>query len=46
MVMDPWPFVIAAYSLTLLGTAVLCIVSWRDMRSAEVRADQIKRDRD
>ncbi len=44
--MNPWPFVIVAYGVTLLGTAGLCLWSWRTMRSAERRADQIKRDRD
>lgn len=44
--MNPWPFVIAAYALTLSGTAALCILSWRAMRSAERRAGEMKRDRD
>ncbi|HEX7782714.1 MAG TPA: hypothetical protein VF509_07895 [Sphingobium sp.] len=44
--MNPWPFVITAYALTLLGTALLCVVSWRAMRSAERRADAMKRGQD
>ena len=33
--MNPWPFVIAAYALTLLATALLIVLSWRAMRKAE-----------
>ncbi len=33
--MNPWPFVIAAYGLTLGGGAVLAIVSFLAMRKAE-----------
>jgi len=33
--MNPWPFVIAAYGLTLGGAAVLAIVSFLAMRKAE-----------
>ena len=33
--MNPWPFVAAAYLVTLLGTAALAIASWRWMRAAE-----------
>src|SRR3546814_2828140 len=29
-----WPFIIAAYGLTLAGTAVLCLWSWLSMRRA------------
>jgi hypothetical protein len=43
--MNPWPFVVAAYALTLLGTAGLCVASWRAMASAERRADEARRDR-
>ena len=33
--MNPWPFVIAAYSLTLGGGAVLAVLSYLTMRNAE-----------
>ena len=35
--MNPWPFVIAAYVVTLVGGAGLAIASWRAMRAAERR---------
>jgi hypothetical protein len=41
--MNPWPFVIAAYALTFVGTAGLCIISWRTMTGAEKRADMLAR---
>lgn len=33
--LDPWPFVVAAYAVTLGGTGVLALVSWLRMRRAE-----------
>jgi hypothetical protein len=33
--MNPWPFVAAAYVLTLGGTAVLVAACWLAMRRAE-----------
>ena len=33
--MNPWPFVAAAYAVTLLAAAVLTIASHRAMRRAE-----------
>ena len=41
--MNPWPFVAAAYALTLLATAALVILSWRSMRRAEAAAEQHKK---
>ena len=41
--MNPWPFVIAAYALTLLATAALVLLSWRKMRKAEVAVEQLKK---
>lgn len=43
--MNPWPFVIAAYALTFLGTAGLSLASWRAMRAAERRADALTKER-
>lgn len=33
--MSPWPFVIAAYAVTLCGAGALAWASWRAMRRAE-----------
>ena len=33
--MNPWPFVAAAYAVTLGVTALVVLLSWRAMRSAE-----------
>ena len=41
--MNQWTFVIAAYALTLLATAVLTAVSWASMRRAEAEAEASKR---
>ena len=39
--MNPWPFVIAAYAVAILGTAGLLLWPWRKMRSAEAAADAL-----
>ena len=39
--MNPWPFVIAAYAITILGTASLALWSWIAMRRAEADADKM-----
>ena len=33
--MNPWPFVIAAYVVTLAGGGGLALISWQAMRRAE-----------
>ncbi|MDO7844313.1 heme exporter protein CcmD [Sphingomonas immobilis] len=33
--MNPWPFVIAAYGVTLVAAVTLALWSWRAMRAAE-----------
>ena len=33
--MNPWPFVIAAYLITLGGAGALALASWVAMRRAE-----------
>jgi len=43
--MNHWPFVIAAYAVTLAATAGLVAWAWLSMRSAEAQADSLKRDR-
>lgn len=42
--MNPWPFVIAAYALTLVGTLALTVESWTGMRRAEGEAAKLGRD--
>ena len=44
--MNHWPFIIAGYALTALGTLSVSWTSWRAMRSAEARADALRRERD
>jgi len=39
--MNQWAFVIAAYAVTLVGTAIVSIASWRAMYVAEQRADRL-----
>ncbi|HEX7854044.1 MAG TPA: hypothetical protein VF503_10145 [Sphingobium sp.] len=44
--MNPWPFVIAAYALTAIGTVAVSLWSWGAARNAERRADSLRRERD
>lgn len=41
--LDPWPFVLAAYALGVLGTLALIGWSWLAMRRAEARRDEARR---
>jgi hypothetical protein len=41
--MSPWPFVVAAYALTVLATASLVLLSWRSMRNAEAAAEHLRK---
>ncbi|MEM9501164.1 MAG: heme exporter protein CcmD [Pseudomonadota bacterium] len=41
--LDHWEFVFAAYAIGLGGLAILTLWSWRSMRSAEARRDEVKR---
>jgi hypothetical protein len=41
--LDPWPFVIAAYSLGIVGTLALVAWSGFAMRSAERRREDSRR---
>jgi heme export protein D (CcmD) len=41
--MNPWPFVVAAYAVTILLTIGLLAWCYRSMRSAEAAADALKR---
>ncbi|WP_423142222.1 hypothetical protein ACOYW6_02375 [Parablastomonas sp. CN1-191] len=40
--LDPWPFVIAAYALTIAGTLALTAWAWLAMRRAEARRDKAR----
>ena len=40
--MNPWPFVIAAYVVTVAGTSLLLVWAWLSMRRAEAAADALK----
>ena len=42
--MNPWPFVFAAYALTLVATLALTAWSWVAMRRAEAAAARLGRD--
>ncbi|HVJ00055.1 MAG TPA: hypothetical protein VM657_13420 [Sphingomonas sp.] len=41
--MNPWPFVAAAYGVTLLAALVLAVASWRAMVKAEREAEELRR---
>jgi Heme exporter protein D (CcmD) len=41
--MNHWSFVIAAYAITLVATAVLLAWAYASMRKAEGAADELKR---
>lgn len=40
--LNHWTFVIAAYAITLVGTAGLVLSSWIAMRRAEARRDKTR----
>ena len=40
--MNPWPFVIAAYSVTVGAMGALLAWAWLSMRRAEAAADALK----
>ena len=41
--MNPWPFVAAAYAVTVIAVAALILWSYRSMRRAEAAAEQLRR---
>lgn len=41
--MNAWPFVFAAYGLTLVASAGVALAAWRAMRRAEAAADELRR---
>ena len=42
--MNPWPFIIAAYAIAGLATALLVVQSWLAMRRDEAEAANLGRD--
>ena len=43
--MNHWPFIAAAYGLTLASLAILVAAGWRSMRAAEALAAELTRRR-
>ena len=43
--MNHWPFILAAYALTLAGVLALTVWSFAAMRRAERDADALRRER-
>lgn len=41
--LDPWPFVIGAHAVGLIALALLIVWSYRSMRHAEKRREELKR---
>ncbi len=41
--LDPWPFVLGAYAVGLIALALLIVWSYRSMRNAEKRREELKR---
>jgi len=41
--MNQWAFVIAAYTVTVLGVGGIVVASWFAMRRAESRLDELSR---
>ena len=43
--MNPLPFIITAYAVTLAGAILLGVFSYREMREAERKAEELRRER-
>ncbi len=43
--MEQWPFIIAAYGCTIVGTLALSIWSYAKMRTSEARAAALREDK-
>ena len=43
--MNHWPFIIAAYALTIAGALAVTGWSWVAMRRAEAEAEAVRRER-
>jgi uncharacterized SAM-binding protein YcdF (DUF218 family) len=42
---NAWPYIVAAYVLTVAATLALVVQSWLAMRRAEATAEKLGRDR-
>ena len=43
--MNHWPFIIAAYAITIVGTLTLVVASYLAMRKAEAGANALRNER-
>ncbi len=43
MRVDAWPFIAAAYAITIIGTLAVTFWSWRAMRRAERDAEAVSK---
>ena len=43
--MNHWPFILAAYGISIGAAAALAFASWRAMRRAEAAAEALRRER-
>ncbi len=43
--MNHWPFIIAAYALTIIGTLGVTLWSWNARRRAEADVDALRREK-
>lgn len=41
--MNHWPFIAAAYGIVIAAALALALGSWRAMRAAEARAEELRR---
>lgn len=41
--MNHWPFIFAAYGTVISAALALALGSWRSMRAAEARAEELRR---
>ncbi len=41
--MNPWPFVMGAYAVTILAVSALTLWSWIAMRRGEADAEKLRR---
>ena len=46
MTVDPWPFIVAAYAIAILGTLAVTLWSWQAMRKAERDAEALGKRQD
>lgn len=42
--MNHWPFIVAAYAITIAATIALTLWSWAAMRRAEAQVDRLRQE--